>query len=273
MRIRTRRPAGDTQSTLRRSSPARKSSTRSWASSGRAHVERLVVDHQPDEFAVGDVDDGLALLRIPIAALRVGQRPLLVEGVEIAAEDRVRFALVQIASQPDMPVREGEDRLGLREHVQVQGCLPDLPGLDREHRLADHVSTSVAGRDRCRRSTAYTRSTSVGMGSDRRVSQPLPDVGSAGHLTLTLSPAIGQRRRRIGSRCRLRRTHRNRHHLHAVTPGSTALRRFFATAVAARTNPGLDSRNSLVPTRRPSLLWRGRQADHRRRPADRRGPW
>ena len=32
----------------------------------------------------------------------------------------VRLALVQVAAQPDVPVGEGEHRLGLREQVEVQ---------------------------------------------------------------------------------------------------------------------------------------------------------
>ena len=48
-----------------------------------AHVEGLVVDQQADELAVGDVDDGLAVLRVAVAGLRVGQRAHLVEGVQV----------------------------------------------------------------------------------------------------------------------------------------------------------------------------------------------
>ena len=39
-----------------------------------ADVERLVVDQQPDQLAVGDVDDRLAGLRVAVGALGVRQR-------------------------------------------------------------------------------------------------------------------------------------------------------------------------------------------------------
>ena len=55
-----------------------------------AHVEGLVVDQQADELAVGDVDDGLAVLRIAVAGLRVGQRAHLVERVQVGPGHPVR---------------------------------------------------------------------------------------------------------------------------------------------------------------------------------------
>ena len=55
-----------------------------------AHVEGLVVDQQADELAVGDVDDGLALLGVAVAGLRVGQRAHLVEGVQVGPGHAVR---------------------------------------------------------------------------------------------------------------------------------------------------------------------------------------
>ena len=41
-----------------------------------AQVERLVVDEQPDELAVGDVDDRLAGLRVAVPGLGVRERSL-----------------------------------------------------------------------------------------------------------------------------------------------------------------------------------------------------
>ena len=73
-----------------------------------AHVERLVVDQQPDQLAVGDIDQRLAGLRVAIAGLRVGQRALLVEPVQVAAGQAVRLPLVQVPAPADMPVGQGE---------------------------------------------------------------------------------------------------------------------------------------------------------------------
>ena len=83
-----------------------------------ADVERLVVDQQPDELAVGGVDDGLAVLRIPVARLGVRQRAGLVEAVEVGAGQAERLALVEVAAQADVAVGEREDRLGLGEDVE-----------------------------------------------------------------------------------------------------------------------------------------------------------
>ena len=134
MRTRTAWPAGETHSTSRRSTPARRSSTRSCATQlAVADVERLVVDEQADELAVGDVDDRLARLRVAVAGLRVGQRPQLVEGVQVGAGQAVRLALVEVAAQPDVAVGEREDRLGLGEHVERSRLVSRSgPRLDRE---------------------------------------------------------------------------------------------------------------------------------------------
>jgi hypothetical protein len=69
-----------------------------------ADVERLVVDQQPDQLAVGDIDDCLAGLREAVAGLGPRQGPHLVEGVEVGARDGVRLPLVQVPAQPDVAV-------------------------------------------------------------------------------------------------------------------------------------------------------------------------
>ena len=88
-----------------------------------ADVERLVVDQQPDQLAVGRVDDRLAVLRVAVAGLGVGQRPRLVEAVEVGAGEPERLALVEVAAQADVAVGEREHRLGLRQDVEVQRVL------------------------------------------------------------------------------------------------------------------------------------------------------
>ena len=73
-----------------------------------AQVERFVVDEQPDELAVGDVDDCLARLREAVARLGVGQRSHLVERVQVGAHQAGGIALVEIAAHPDVPVGQRE---------------------------------------------------------------------------------------------------------------------------------------------------------------------
>src|SRR5581483_345038 len=104
----------------------------------------LVVDQQPDDLAVRDVDHRLARLRVAVTGLGVRQRSQLVEGVEVGAGQPERLAFVQVAAQADVPVRQGEDRLRLREDVEVELRLADRPGLDREGGVGDHRSRSSA---------------------------------------------------------------------------------------------------------------------------------
>ena len=73
-----------------------------------ADVERLVLDQQTQDLAVGHVDDGLAGLRIPVSGLGVRQRPDFEEGVQIGAGQAIRLALIKVAAQPDMPIGQGE---------------------------------------------------------------------------------------------------------------------------------------------------------------------
>ena len=110
-----------------------------------ADVERLVLDEQADDLAVGDVDDGLAVLGVAVAGLGVGQRAHLVEAVEVGAGQAVRLALVEVAAQPDVAVGQREHRLGLGQHVEVQLGLADRPRLDRERRVLDHELVEQLG--------------------------------------------------------------------------------------------------------------------------------
>src|SRR5205807_2652796 len=72
----------------------------------------------------------------------------LEEPVQIAARRVVRLALIEVAAQPDVAVRQGEDRLRLPEQVQPQPPLPDGPRLDREVLRRDHPPSSNSPRSR-----------------------------------------------------------------------------------------------------------------------------
>src|SRR6202012_3309105 len=102
-------------------------------------VERLVVDQQPDQLAVGDVDDRLAGLGVAVTGLGVGQRPLLEERVQVRARQSVRLPLVEVAAEPDVPVGEGEYRLALREQVHVEPGFLQTPRLNPICGLLDHA--------------------------------------------------------------------------------------------------------------------------------------
>src|SRR5262249_19619102 len=104
-------------------------------------VEWLVIDKQPDDLAVGDVHQGLARLRVAISGLRIWQRSQLIEGVEVGARNAVRLSLVQIGSQPEVPVGDGKNGLGLRQDVQVEVRFAQRPWFDCESRVGDHVQS------------------------------------------------------------------------------------------------------------------------------------
>ena len=103
-----------------------------------ANVKGFVVDEEADEFAVGDIDDGLPGLGVGVSSLGIGQRAQLVEGVQVGAGKAVRLPLIEVAPQSDVSVGEGENGLGLRQGVEVESHLADAPLLDREGRLFDH---------------------------------------------------------------------------------------------------------------------------------------
>jgi hypothetical protein len=90
-----------------------------------ADIERLVVDEQSHELAIGHVDQRLALFRIAVARLRMGQRQRFEEAVEGGAGDGVWFTLIEIAAEPDMPVRQREDRFGVSQKIEMEVALRD----------------------------------------------------------------------------------------------------------------------------------------------------
>ena len=91
-----------------------------------ADVEGLVVDEQPDDLAVGDVDDRLAVLGVAVCGLRVRQRARLIEAVEVGAGEAERLTLVEVAAQPDVAVGEREDRLRVREAIELEAAFQTL---------------------------------------------------------------------------------------------------------------------------------------------------
>ena len=97
-------------------------------------VQRRVLDQQPDQLAVGDVDDRLPRLREAVARLGVRQRPLLEEAVEVRAGDDDRLALLERAAHADVPVGQREHRLVHAQRGVVQADLGQRPRFDRERR-------------------------------------------------------------------------------------------------------------------------------------------
>ena len=135
-----------------------------------AHVERLVVDEHPDQLAVGDVDQRLALVREPEPALGVRQRAGLEERVEVGARHRVRLPLVEVAAHPDVAVGQREQRLGLGQRVEVDVRFVDHPGVDAE-RVRDHGVSSSTPDARGPRPTALQEPSSISCSGARERSR------------------------------------------------------------------------------------------------------
>jgi hypothetical protein len=110
-----------------------------------ADVERRVVHQEPDQLAVRHVDHCLPGLREAVARFRVRQRPQFVDAVQVRPRQPVRLALIQGPAPADVPVGQREDRLGLRQHRQVQAGLPQPPRLGRERRMTDHRPPDPGG--------------------------------------------------------------------------------------------------------------------------------
>ncbi len=105
-----------------------------------ADVERLIVHQQTHQLAVGDVDDGLPRLGVAVVAgFGVGQRTHLVDPVQVRAGQPMRLALIKFSPPSDVTVRQGENRLGLRQHIQIEGRLSHAPRLDRVGGMGNHV--------------------------------------------------------------------------------------------------------------------------------------
>ena len=103
-----------------------------------ANVKGLVVNEEADEFAIDTIDDRLSRFGIGVSSLGIGHRTQLVEGVQIGTRQAVRLPLIEVASQTDVSVGEGENGLGLSQGVQVKSHLADTPLFEHEGRMFVH---------------------------------------------------------------------------------------------------------------------------------------
>ena len=86
-----------------------------------ADIERFVVDQQPDQFTVGDVDDRLAGLGVAVGRLGLRHRPPLVEGVEVGPGD----GHLGMPASRNWPRPGGGSRDPCRDGLQPAGTARD----------------------------------------------------------------------------------------------------------------------------------------------------
>lgn len=173
-------------------------------------VERLVVHEQPDDLAVGDVDDRLPGLRIAVARLRVGQRVYFVDAAQVGAGEAVGFALVEVAAPADVAVGEGEHGLALRQQPEVQFALPQGPGLDPVRRMGYHAGSPSSARSRTTMSAPWARRaalwptrstpTTYPKWPERPASMPHERVLEDGRRGRVDTEVVGRGQERVGAR-------------------------------------------------------------------------
>ena len=103
-----------------------------------ADIERLVVDQEPDELAVGDVHHALTSLGVAVGQLGRSQWTHLVKRTQVGAWEAVRIALVEVAAHADVAVGQGEHGFGLGHQIEMQTLLCQRPGLTAELGVDDH---------------------------------------------------------------------------------------------------------------------------------------
>ena len=74
-----------------------------------ANVEGFVVDEETNQLAIRHVDHDFVADRVPVPRFGVGQRSTFVHAVQVRAGETVGIPLIEIASPPDMTVRQREE--------------------------------------------------------------------------------------------------------------------------------------------------------------------
>ena len=93
-------------------------------------VEPLVADEEPDRLRVGDVQHHLACPSVSICRLGIDDRLFFEEPVDVRAVREVVPGLLEVATEADVAVAQGEDRLVASERRGIEGGFADLPDVD-----------------------------------------------------------------------------------------------------------------------------------------------
>ena len=103
-------------------------------------IIRLLVDDEPFDIRYGELRSHERVLDF-----RAGTLSRTAEWVSPAGQAE-RLAFVQVRAQPDVPIGEREDRLRLREHLEIELRLAHRPGLHDEGGLRAHESSRSSAR-------------------------------------------------------------------------------------------------------------------------------
>ena len=187
------------------------------------HVERLVLHLEPDDLAVGHVHHRLAVLGEAVPALAVLEREGLVEAVQVGAAQPGGLALVEVAAQPDVAVRQREQRLGLGEPVDVHALLDQGPGLDgvpRRRRSSTSSARSLTTMSApCSSSACGSPWRSTPTTRPNPPARPAPTPASASSNTAPASGVhaeqLGAAQERVGGGLALEVLARDHHAVHA----------------------------------------------------------
>src|SRR5215213_148480 len=151
----------------------------------------------------------------------------LVEAVEVRARQTVRLALLEICPQPDVPVRESEDRLGLGQHGEIQLGLANHPRFGWEEAVLDHRSPSSSERSETTMLAPCSRNASACPTRSTPTTQAKPPARPAS------TPASASSKT-------------------AVSPGATSSARAPARKVSGAGFPFSPSRSATTPSMRAS---------------------
>ncbi len=98
-------------------------------------IKGLVVDVQPDDFAIRHVDDRLPGRGEPVGDFSVHDRPRLVKSVHEGSALKERGAFFEVSSHPEVPVCRGKERFRRREEERVKLLLHEPPLIGGIHIL------------------------------------------------------------------------------------------------------------------------------------------
>ncbi len=101
-------------------------------------IEGFIFEEQPDNFAVGDIEHGLAVFGESVSCFGIADRLTFVKTIDISAIEsaarRAAVALLERASHAQIPITQGKDRFVAVVIADIESALGNFPfliGIDR----------------------------------------------------------------------------------------------------------------------------------------------